>query len=58
MAKESKRTDIEVELGRKMHEIGLEQEIFTASQKRLKKLQDEANKIDEQLGKLDLIKEK
>ncbi len=47
------RDKIEIALGRKMHQIGREQEVLTASQKRLKKLNDEANELDERLKKLD-----
>ena len=47
------RSDIEMALGRKMHQISKEQEVFTASKKRLDKLQAEANVFDEKLKKLD-----
>lgn len=47
------RSDIEIALGRKMHQVGKEQEIFTASQNRLNRLQQEANVLDEKLKKLD-----
>ena len=47
------RSDIEMALGRKAHQIGKEQAIFQASQERLQRLQQEANVLDEKLKKLD-----
>ncbi len=53
MAKKEVREKIELLLGKKMHQIGKEQDIFVASQKRLKTLQAEANKLDDRLSKID-----
>ncbi len=47
------REEIEVALGRKMHEISKEQEIFVASQDRLKELQSQANVLDKKLNRFD-----
>lgn len=47
------RTDIEIALGRKMHQVGKEQAIFQASQGRLQRLQQEANVLDDKLKNLD-----
>jgi len=51
MAKE--RTTIEQKLGQLMHKISKQQEICVEEGKKLKKLQDEANILDEELTKLD-----
>ena len=52
-ARNDSRSDIEIALGRKMHEIGKAQAVFQMYQKRLQKLNDEANALDEELKKLD-----
>lgn len=51
MAKE--RKTIEQALGKKMHEIGKQQEVVQTENKLLKKMQEEANALDEELKKLD-----
>jgi septal ring factor EnvC (AmiA/AmiB activator) len=47
------RRDIEAALGRKMHEISLQQEICLSVNKKLKELQDAANDLDGQLREFD-----
>jgi len=47
------REEIEAALGRKMHEIGIQQEIVAGNQKLLQKLHSEANEFDQQLKDLD-----
>jgi hypothetical protein len=51
MAKE--RKTIEQALGKKMHEISIQQDVVQRENKLLKKLNDEANVLDEELKKLD-----
>ena len=47
------REEIELALGKKMHEISIQQEICVKENKKIKELQGEANKLDEELGNLD-----
>ena len=47
------REEIEAALGKKMHEIGKQQAICVRENERLKVLNDEANKLDVELTKLD-----
>ena len=53
-SKDISQEEAEAALGRKMHEIGKEQAVLQASQKRLQELQDQANLIDTELTKLDV----
>lgn len=47
------REEIEQALGKKMHEISIQQEICVKENKKLKDLQGEANKLDEELSEFD-----
>ena len=47
------REEIEAALGKKMHEIGKQQAICMAENKKLQALQEEANKLDLDLTELD-----
>jgi hypothetical protein len=47
------RSEIEQALGRKMHEISIQQEIVQKENTKLKKLNDEANELDNKLKELD-----
>ena len=48
-----KRSEIEQQLGRQMHEISKVQELIANHQKILQVLQDGANELDKQLKDLD-----
>ena len=50
---EDKQDAIAMKLGRKMHQISIQQEIVVRENKILKQFQDEANKLDKQLGEFD-----
>ncbi len=52
MAKE-KREILELRLGRKIHEVGKQQKIANDAVAKLKKFQNEANEIDDEIEKLD-----
>ena len=47
------RSEIENALGKKMHEVSKQQVIAVREGEKLKALQDEANKLDQQLSELD-----
>ena len=47
------RDVLERELGKAVHEIGKQQKIFNAEAAKLKKLQDAANALDDEIEKLD-----
>ena len=47
------RQKIETALGKKMHEVSIQQAIVLKENNKLKKLQEEANKLDRELGELD-----
>jgi hypothetical protein len=50
---EKERTDIEQKLGELMHRISKQQETCVRENTKLRTLQDEANKLDQELTKLD-----
>ena len=52
MAKQE-RTGTEQKLGQLMHKISKQQQICVRENEKLKVLQDEANKLDQELTKLD-----
>lgn len=52
-ARNDSRSDIEIALGRKMHQIGKMQDAYNELGKKLKALHDEASELDEELKKLD-----